>query len=277
VKNLAKSELAEQLAGRSVQEYKSIPVQRSGSSLKDDRSGNIKELYKEAADVQKRIKDAKKYDIQPEGTDNVPNAAPVKKSDAKPYKGPSVLSWTLDGRNAFSLPIPVYKCQGGGDVSVRISVGRNGYVTSAQIIEGSSVSDECIRAAALNAAKRSRFSASETAPNPTSSAKYSNLEIEMQYSSHDKLAEVQPEYTLDSIERHAVNIRDNAWDINSGLRSVLAHLRGEELTGKGVAEDCLAPSGKLVEVSLVQQGTRRAQDETFQLVAELKGLLNANA
>lgn len=50
----------------------------------------------------------------------------------------------------------------------------------------------------------------------------------MQYSSHDKLAEVQPEYTLDSIERHAVNIRDNAWDINSGLRSVLAHLRIEE-------------------------------------------------
>ena len=40
-------------------------------------------------------------------------------------------------------------------------------MTSAQIIEGSSVSDGCIRAAAaLNAAKRSRFSASETAPNP---------------------------------------------------------------------------------------------------------------
>src|SRR5574344_989623 len=87
-------------------------------------------FHKEAADVQKRIKDARKYDIQPEGTDNVPNAAQVKKADAKPYKGPSVLSWTLDGRNAFSLPIPVYKCQGGGDVSVRISVGRNGYVTS---------------------------------------------------------------------------------------------------------------------------------------------------
>ncbi|EBX1873599.1 hypothetical protein DRD23_08865 [Salmonella enterica subsp. enterica serovar Enteritidis] len=106
----------------------------------------------------------------------------------------------------------------------------------------------------------------------------------MQYSNHDdrivgsaKLAEVKPEYTLDSLERHAVNIRDNAWDINSGLRSVLVHLRGEGLTGKGVAEDCPAPSGKLVEVSLVQQGTRRAQDETFQLVAELKSLLNANA
>lgn len=166
VKNLAKSELAEQLAGRPVQEYKSIPVQRSGGSLKDDRNSNTKELYKEAAEVQKRIKEARKYDIQPDGTDNVPNAAPVKKADAKPYKGPSVLSWTLDGRHAFSLPIPVYKCQGGGDVSVKISVGRNGYVISAQIIEGSSISDGCIRAAALNAAKRSRFSASETAPNP---------------------------------------------------------------------------------------------------------------
>lgn len=166
IKNAAKSELADQLAGRAVQQYKSIPVQRSGSALKDDRNSNVKELYKEAADLQKRIKDAKKFDVSPEGTDNVPNAAPVKKSDAQPYKGPSVLSWTLDGRSAFSLPIPVYKCQGGGDVSVKISVGRNGYVTSAQIIEGSSVSDGCIRAAALSAAKRSRFSASETAPNP---------------------------------------------------------------------------------------------------------------
>ena len=106
----------------------------------------------------------------------------------------------------------------------------------------------------------------------------------MQYSSHDdrivgsaKLTEVKPEYNLDVIERHAINIRDNAWDINAGLRSVLIHLRGEEPTGKGVAGDGPAPSGKLVEVSLVQQGTRYAQDETFQLVAELKSLLNANA
>lgn len=90
-------------------------------------------------------------------------------------------------------------------------------------------------------------------------------------------ANVQPEYTLDRIERHAVNIRDNAWDINSGLRGLLAHLRGEELAGKGVAGETPVPSGKLVEVSLLQQGTRCAQDETFRLVAELQSLLNVNA
>lgn len=108
----------------------------------------------------------------------------------------------------------------------------------------------------------------------------------MQYSSHDdrtvgtakvKVAEVQPEYTLDRIERHAVNIRDNAWDINSGLRSVLAHLRGKELSGEGVEGETPVPAGKLVEVSRVQQGTRCAQDETFRLVAELQSLLNVNA
>lgn len=106
----------------------------------------------------------------------------------------------------------------------------------------------------------------------------------MQYSSHDdrtigpaKVAEVQPEYTLDHIERHAVNIRDNAWDINSGLRRVLAHLRGEDIVGEGLEGKSPVPTGKLVEVSLVQQTTRGAQDETFQLVAELKSLLNVNA
>lgn len=98
----------------------------------------------------------------------------------------------------------------------------------------------------------------------------------MQYSSHDKLAEVQPEYTLDSIERHAVNIRDNAWDINSGLRGVLIHLRGEVPVGEGVEGKTLS-AGKLVEISLAQQAARSAQDETFRLIAELQGLLNANA
>lgn len=163
VKSIAKSQLEDQLAGRDVRSYKSIPVQRSSQSLKDDRFKNPQDIYREAEEVQKRVKANQRADIQ-DGTDDAGSAAPVRKSESAPYKGPSVLSWTLDGRRAFSLPIPVYKCQGGGDVSVQITVGRNGYVQSAKIIEGSSVSDGCIRAAALNAARRSRFSASDTAP-----------------------------------------------------------------------------------------------------------------
>lgn len=98
----------------------------------------------------------------------------------------------------------------------------------------------------------------------------------MQYSKDCGGTEVKPMYTLQGIDAHAANIRDNAWDINAGLRGILSHLRGEELSGC-LSEVSPMPSGKLVEISLTQQGTRGAQDETFQLIAELKSLLNASA
>lgn len=89
--------------------------------------------------------------------------------------------------------------------------------------------------------------------------------------------EVAPTYTLESIENHALNIRDNVWDINSSLRSVLIHLRGEELSGEGSTSDKKIQSGKLSAISDAQQGTRSAQEETFRLIVELRDLLNVNA
>lgn len=79
------------------------------------------------------------------------------------YKGPSVLSWTLDGRRALYLPIPAYKCQGEGIVYVQIVVGRNGYVKKATVIPGPSASSECLRECAAEAARVSRFSSSDVA------------------------------------------------------------------------------------------------------------------
>ena len=83
-------------------------------------------------------------------------------------------------------------------------------------------------------------------------------------------------YSLENIEQHAANIRDNVFDINSGLHSVLAHLRGEALSG---ASDSKSPdiTGKLAEISTLQQWSRGGQDETFRLIAELKSLLNVSA
>ncbi len=89
--------------------------------------------------------------------------------------------------------------------------------------------------------------------------------------------QVQPEYSLDRIERHAVNIRENMWDLNSGLRKLLTHLRGENLAAGESGEKAPVITGKLVEISVVQQETRCAQDETFRLVSELQSLLNVNA
>ena len=88
------------------------------------------------------------------------------KEEAKAYSGPSVISWTLEGRKARVLPVPAYKGYGAGDVYVKIKVNRSGRVVAAAIIEESSSSDKSLHEFAVDAAKRSRFSGSDTAPNP---------------------------------------------------------------------------------------------------------------
>ncbi|MDR2466695.1 MAG: energy transducer TonB [Prevotellaceae bacterium] len=76
------------------------------------------------------------------------------------YKGPSVVSFLLAGRDVISLPVPAYKCRNGGDVTVIIEVNRLGYVIDASVENPSGI-DECIREASLNAARRARFSRSK--------------------------------------------------------------------------------------------------------------------
>lgn len=165
IKALAHSQLEDQIAGRPVTTYRAVAVSRN-TQLKDDRNTDADKLYKDAEDLQQRIKEAAQ--MPTEGVDDVPSAAKYeeKKPETPAYKGPSVLYWVLEGRRAFSLPIPVYKCRGGGDVTIQIYVGRNGYVQKAQVVPDASVADDCIRNAALDAAKRSRFSKSDTAPEP---------------------------------------------------------------------------------------------------------------
>ncbi len=167
IKALAKAQLEDQLAGRPVTTYRAVAVNRSSRQLKDDRNTDADKLYKDAQDLQNRIKEAAKIKV-PDGSEDVSVSSEKseEKAESKPYQGPSVLYWILDGRRAFSLPIPVYKCRGGGDVTIQIYVGRNGYVQKALVLGDVSVPDECVRTAALNAAKRSRFSKSDTADDP---------------------------------------------------------------------------------------------------------------
>ena len=90
-------------------------------------------------------------------------------SDPKPrkqeaYSGPSVLSWSLDGRKATHLPIPAYRCLGSGEVTVIITVNNQGTVVDAKIDDGASSGDGCLRSFATRAARLSKFNASMTAP-----------------------------------------------------------------------------------------------------------------
>lgn len=134
--------------------------------LKDDRYEHPEDIYKDAKELQERLNRTRK-EVE-DAADSKDNVSVYKKDGNKSrkekYSGPSVISYSLDGRKAMSLPVPAYKCLGGGDVSVSIIVNRKGYVIGTKIIESVSSADQCLRDYALKAAARSRFAASQNAP-----------------------------------------------------------------------------------------------------------------
>jgi len=147
----------------------SVPVRNvtvDQSALKDDRGTDADELYKEAERLAKELQEG-----QHRSDESADSFAAVqeeqkekKKEQAKPYSGPSVLSWSLDGRRASRLPIPAYRCYGGGEITVIITVNNRGDVVNAKVDEGVSSPDGCLRDFAIRAARLSKFSASTEAP-----------------------------------------------------------------------------------------------------------------
>lgn len=166
LKQQASKELDDLLSGRASNSYRNVAVDRSNQPLRDDRFKNPNQVYDEARELQRKLDASRAAALREQGSDDVASANKdnLPDSNAPQYKGPSVISYSLDGRKSISLPVPAYKCQGGGDVSVQITVNRKGYVVAAQVIENVSSSDECIVRSAIAAAKRSRFRASTTAP-----------------------------------------------------------------------------------------------------------------
>lgn len=137
-----------------------------GRNLKDDRHKNPSDVYDQARRLQDKL-DASKRAAQREldtEEDISLNSSKDEKNTDEQYSGPSVLSWRLDGRKALKLPIPTYKCEGAGDISVAIVVDRKGAVKAVRIIEEVSSTDECLQEYALIAARKSRFNSSDSAP-----------------------------------------------------------------------------------------------------------------
>ena len=137
----------------------------AGAKLKDDRNTDADQLYKDAERLAKDLKDGQAEDAREE-TVELPEQQQKKKEDSKKkeYSGPSVVSYTLDGRKASHLKIPAYRCYGSGDVTVIITVNNSGQVTGATVLDDVSSSDKCLRDFAVRAARLSRFSASSAAP-----------------------------------------------------------------------------------------------------------------
>lgn len=84
------------------------------------------------------------------------------RTDAK-VKGRVTVSFSLINplRTSRRLVVPAYLCEGGGEVTVEITVDREGKVTAARVVSGG---DECMRETALRAARTSLFNIDGAAP-----------------------------------------------------------------------------------------------------------------
>lgn len=138
----------------------------AGSKLKDDRNTDAEQLYKDAERLAQELKAGQQMEDAREETVELQEQQQKKKDESKKkeYSGPSVVSYTLDGRKASHLKIPAYRCYGSGDVTVIITVNNAGQVTNAKVLDEVSSSDNCLREFAVRAARLSRFTASTTAP-----------------------------------------------------------------------------------------------------------------
>ena len=161
----ALAQLESMLSVARSQPVRNVTVNRS--QLKDDRNTDADQLYRDAERLAQDLKDGQhRQQDDPEDYVQDPVTPP---SDPKPrkqqtYSGPSVLSWSLDGRKATHLPIPAYRCVGAGEVTVIITVNNQGTVVDAKVDDGSSSGDGCLRSFATRAARLSKFNASSTAP-----------------------------------------------------------------------------------------------------------------
>ena len=146
---------------------RNIATDASRAQLKDDRGTDAEQLYKDAERLAQDLKNGQKDAIEENAVkETVEMQHQQKPSDQnrKEYSGPSVLSYTLDGRKASHLPIPAYRCYGAGDVTVIITVNNAGQVVRAKVMEEISSTDNCLRNFAVRAARLSRFNAAPDAP-----------------------------------------------------------------------------------------------------------------
>ena len=146
---------------------RNIATDASRAQLKDDRGTDADQLYKDAERLAQDLKNGQKDAIEENAVEETVEMQHQQKPtdrNEKEYSGPSVLSYSLDGRKASHLPIPAYRCYGAGDVTVIITVNNAGSVVGAKVLDEVSSSDECLRKFAVRAARLSKFNSSNDAP-----------------------------------------------------------------------------------------------------------------
>ena len=140
-------------------------------NLADDRGTNTSSLNEDAQAVEQRMRanreayekglsDARRAGERQE--DESVDDSSGNKSDKK-VKGSVTVSFSFDNPVRYSRKLikPAYRCEGGGEVVVKVAIDRAGKVLFAYVESGG---DECMRNTAVSAAKGSRFDHNNSAP-----------------------------------------------------------------------------------------------------------------
>jgi hypothetical protein len=81
------------------------------------------------------------------------------------FRGPTRIYYDLAGRYHVYLPIPIYKCESAGQITLAIEVDQKGNVTKAEPASSlSTTKDPCLIETAVEYASRSKFNADMNAP-----------------------------------------------------------------------------------------------------------------
>ena len=153
-------------------DWRSIRNQASNENalnekLRDDRGTNAAALNEAAAEAEARMRaNREAYELGLAEEQAILARRGRKEGDQvqdTKAKGRVTVSFSLVNpvRTSRRLDMPVYLCEGGGEVTVSITVDRGGRVTGAKVVEGG---DDCMRETALRAARNSLFNIDQTAP-----------------------------------------------------------------------------------------------------------------
>ena len=135
--------------------------------LRDDRGTNAAALNDAAAAAEERMRANREAYEQGLAEERAirqrRGAGEDSEHQDRKVKGRVTVSFSLKNpvRQSVDLSVPAYRCEGGGEVVVAIVVNRAGEVVSARVAEGG---DDCMREAALHAARVSSFNIDSSAP-----------------------------------------------------------------------------------------------------------------
>ena len=165
--------LKEEVRKKSETDWKSIRNLSSNENalnenLEDEKGTDVEELNAaaEAVEAERRanqeayergLREANDIGKNRESEDNN-----TKQKDTK-RKGSVTVSFSFSNPVRYSryLVKPAYRCEGGGEVIVSVTINQRGEVISAVVTSGG---DECIRQTAVESARNSRFDINNSAP-----------------------------------------------------------------------------------------------------------------